>query len=1140
MSHQSDTWPAFWPDKMYDDANDQGWEQDPFDPGWSGSWNGYFGKGVENADQESYFQMDDHSDIEWFHRSKTIDGSEVDYYFYPDATDSTRRGLGIRVSVRGLQWSHFLAEDCIFWLYEITNIGTVHYDKACFGMVVGTLAGGRYDSEDDLAFFDPDNDITYSWDGTPGPIPNWTWVREGEIQVGYAGYAFLESPGNPYDGIDNDDDSQDGGSPVLDVATLVDMTSPMTYSIGQELITIDYDTYERTIANLPGEFPSLDGSQISTIRQWIAEGALERNVGGDSVSYADDIRPIFNDHCVSCHISPASPYYSDLDLTTYQGLMDTTENDTLVVLPYYPNSSKLVTMIEGTGDPATVPRMPPRGYLNWDFRGEQRTLIADFRIVEDPHDGIDDNFNGLIDERFGEEVGGKRLDHLWLKYKDYFTGAGLDDPLIDEARDDSIDNDGDWDPLTDDVGFDGVPGTGDSGEGDGMPSNGEPNFDRLDVDESDQIGLTAFDYFTPPGAVRMNDDEGIWARMAPGYVDLTSMEPEDGDFIYGSGYFPLPPGKTERFSMALLFGEDLLDITENKLTVQQIYDNNYSFAKPPDKATVTAVPGDGKVTLYWDDLAESSFDPSNEGNEYDFEGYKIYRATDPGFLETFNITDGLGRLIFNTPIAQFDRKNGKSGFFPLSIYGVSYYLGDDSGISHVWTDTTVENGQRYFYAVTAYDNGNEALGFFPAETSKYIFLDEGGNISTDVNTVWAVPRAPASGYQPPSIQEATHITGSSTGLVYVEMVDPREVADDVVYQVVFGDDTLGQSTTFSVLDVSGGDSVGVLVDQDLSETKDDDAILSLFNSHFDSLFGLYPGTYNTFNFFTTVQSEVFEGQRLYLVTPRFPGDPIWEFSGWTYPDSLLDFTFSLINYPSVYLIGQPWSADYEITFYDDFVDTARYYDWYGLLTFPEVPVNFRVKNLSSGEYPIMVFDERNGTANGIAENNEALLIFEVSGEDWIPTYALGFTTNLAQGQVYSPSGGDTLIINMYKSYNSDDVYQYSTSSAQVNANAVDLSRIKVYPNPYLGANTQEPTNPYATGRGERRITFIHLPNKCSIRIYTVRGEMVDIIHHNTTIDDGIENWNLRTQDGLDIAYGVYVYHVDSPYGEHIGKFAVIK
>ncbi|MBU1881119.1 hypothetical protein KKA08_03730, partial [bacterium] len=783
---------------------------------------------------------------------------------------------------------------------------------------------------------------------------------------------------------------------------------------------------------------------------------------------------------------------------------------------------------------------PPSGYISYSIRGETRVLGAGQYVIEDPHNGLDDNFNGLIDERLGEEIQGERLDHLGLRYIDYFTGAGVNDPLIDEARDDGIDNDGDWDPLSDDVGFDGIPGTGDSGEGNGLPSDGEPNFDRLDVDESDQIGLTAFDYFTPPGAVRMNDDEGIWARMAPGYLDLTSSEPEDGDFIYGSGYFPLPPGKTERFSMALLFGEDLQDITENKLTVQQIYDNNYNFAKPPEKPTVTVVPGDGQVTLYWDDVAESSFDPSNEGNEYDFEGYKIYRATDPGFLESFTITDGLGRLIFNEPIAQFDLNNGKSGFFPISIYGVSYYLGDDSGITHVWTDTTVENGQNYYYAVVSYDNGNEVLGFFPAETSKFIFVDEGGNISTDVNTVYVVPRAPASGYQAPDISAADHLVGDANGLVYVEMVDPREVADDRLYQVTFDNDSLSQATTYSITDVSGGGIDTLLYDQDLMDSEDDDAVLALFDAYFDSLFDLYPGSYDTRQYFTTVQSEVYDGQRIYMLKPRFPGQPILEISGWVYPDSLLAYSFTLINYANVFFTGMPWSADYEIVFYDTYVDTADYFDWYGLLTLPEVPVNYRIRNLSTGEYPVMVMDERNGNVNGIPEDNEAILIFEVSGEDTIPTYAIGFNSSLEFGQVYSPNAGDTLIINMYKAFGSDDVFQYNTSSAQINANTVDLDLIKVYPNPYLGTSTQEPTNPYSTGRGERRITFIHLPQKCTLRIYTVRGELVQTINHSTTIDDGIEHWNLRTKDGLDVAYGVYIYHVDSQYGEHVGKFALIK
>ena len=39
ISNDPSTWPAFWPDRP---------------PDWAGFWNGYFGKGVKNADLETY------------------------------------------------------------------------------------------------------------------------------------------------------------------------------------------------------------------------------------------------------------------------------------------------------------------------------------------------------------------------------------------------------------------------------------------------------------------------------------------------------------------------------------------------------------------------------------------------------------------------------------------------------------------------------------------------------------------------------------------------------------------------------------------------------------------------------------------------------------------------------------------------------------------------------------------------------------------------------------------------------------------------------------------------------------------------------------------------------------------------------
>ena len=154
--------------------------------------------------------------------------------------------------------------------------------------------------------------------------------------------------------------------------------------------------------------------------------------------------------------------------------------------------------------------------------------------------------------------------------------------------------------------------------------------------------------------------------------------------------------------------------------------------------------------------------------------------------------------------------------------------------------------------------------------------------------------------------------------------------------------------------------------------------------------------------------------------------------------------------------------------------------------------------------------------------------------------AVEFRNRPATGDTVQPVAGDLLGLRLYQPYTEADRYEYSTQSARVNPAAADLGRIRVYPNPYVTANPQEPTNPFNEGRGERRITFTHLPDRCTIRIYNVRGELVDTIERNSQINDGAENWDLRSDDGLNVAYGVYLYHVESPYGEMTGRFAVIK
>ncbi|MCG2717000.1 MAG: hypothetical protein L6422_12165, partial [Candidatus Marinimicrobia bacterium] len=70
----------------------------------------------------------------------------------------------------------------------------------------------------------------------------------------------------------------------------------------------------------------------------------------------------------------------------------------------------------------------------------------------------------------------------------------------------------------------------------------------------------------------------------------------------------------------------------------------------------------------------------------------------------------------------------------------------------------------------------------------------------------------------------------------------------------------------------------------------------------------------------------------------------------------------------------------------------------------------------------------------------------------------------------------------------------------------------------------------------------HLPAQCTIRIFTVSGVLVDKIEVNNSSDNGTTHWDMLTKEGLEIAAGMYIYHVKAKAtgDEKVGKFAVIK
>ena len=102
--------------------------------------------------------------------------------------------------------------------------------------------------------------------------------------------------------------------------------------------------------------------------------------------------------------------------------------------------------------------------------------------------------------------------------------------------------------------------------------------------------------------------------------------------------------------------------------------------------------------------------------------------------------------------------------------------------------------------------------------------------------------------------------------------------------------------------------------------------------------------------------------------------------------------------------------------------------------------------------------------------------------------------------------------------------------------------IYVVPNPYVVSSNIESLdlqNP--RDRGPRRVYFANLPAMCTIKIYTMAGDLVRTLKHEGSIENGIETWDLTTSDNFPVSFGIYIFHVKSENGnESVGRFALIK
>ena len=1008
ISRLPDSWPAVgWPSSN--------------GPIWGGEWNGRFGRGVTYADLETYFVVNDAHDLEYL-------GEDDMVKYYPrysskliEETSSIQSGkpwggLGLRVETRGFQWNNPQARDAIFWEYNISNTSEYDLPEVCFGYWVDNAIGGD-GADDEIGYFNDLLDMSYSWDengiGIAGLLP------------GIMGFAYLESPGIAYDGIDNDDDG------LTDEKRDNQATSIVGPTDGINDLAKFLDFYKLTAADLKS---------------------------------------------------------------------------------------------------------------HWDADEDQ-----------DWRDGEDTNGDGIYqaNENPGDDVGLDGVGPLELNYNGPDEGEGNHRPDYVES-----------------VGC-------------------EPNFASTDVSESDMIGLTSFQLFplfdqhpAPPGSPWFRNDDVMWdlvsADSLAEYYGTVSNLVE----LFASGPFPLYQGKTERISMAEIHSYDPLEglnssdhiapaLFKLKEIVQIIYEKDYRFAQPPKTPTLTASAGDGYVMLSWNDDADKLTRDPFLGNVNDFEGYKLFRSTDKYFSDAEVITDGYGTPMFLKPIYQCDLVNENSGFTDFGLVnGTAYNLGDNTGVKHYFRDDNVENGRTYYYAIVAYDYGAPDIGpgISPSENNTVIDIDEYDNIrGIGINVAIVIPRSDAAGYSDPEIiLDSLNNRMLGTGMLTPQVVSREQLKPGNEYQVTFNFDTIYDELSKPIYYSNPGYQVfnktsGVFVYNE-SPTYDITGQPNFSGSNL-----VFNEDNEHWEMNNDILSDVFEGLQLDIsqlyVKPTIDSSS----TGWV-GDSYGDVNITISTRESNLV---PWDCEIVFTTSDSYTSKVEspfgIYDesdnrlWFPNRIILDQSFDFYVVNKTKldedGNYTLMdlvVQDYASALATYDGEYNkynDRILVGEIDSlNNWKGTAFVIDFFNI--DSLFLPQPGSRYSLSWNRNFWDTDTFKFTVDTLkEVLAGRLeeDLDDIRVVPNPYVGTNAMEEAVINSFLNQPRKIMFTNLPSDCIISIFTPSGVKVKTINKNDGIDNGIVYWDLLNEEGLEIAAGMYLYHVKPNFVnkslnglEHSGKFAVIK
>lgn len=647
-----------------------------------------------------------------------------------------------------------------------------------------------------------------------------------------------------------------------------------------------------------------------------------------------------------------------------------------------------------------------------------------------------------------------------------------------------------------------------------------------------------------------------------GWLDTS---PDDRRLMMSSGPFDMNPNDTQEVVCAVLVGQGtnpLNSITVLRTTdvaAQTVFDLNFDVPPPPPSPSVYARGAVGYIDLTWGREAVGDVqinEPLNQ--EFHFEGINLYEgetAVGPWHkFATYDREDDFSWICDST-YNEDDAVWEYTECTAQLIYGdevdpaaggsqrVILQKGSDSGLDfHLKIDrdeisgALLEANRPYYFAVTAYSY--DYRNIVP-------FYDLSGNL---LGIISPVLESPIVSYevrpetQPGYFQQiADHSSGVSDGTTYIEYMYPSQITGNN-YEVTFN-----QDLTWNLTNLTTGETL--LEDMtNQSENYEYPVVEGLMVR----ATGLPPG----------IKDWAWEGGTRWLSGVDGGGDFFFGglFNG-------IDFfgasTISPDETPGAYV-------NVEIRF--SHTDTQKGHDFlrggdpsYGYIGFFDCP--FTVWDVSSepARQLNVCFVENKGSAYDstwfpTAAGDGGREYLFIMDSDYTgqpdPAYTVGTLFDPMDNNTFDclyamwptirgghdPAtefeDGQKFIIYAAKPNLTDDVFKFTADKVgdapgQVVPNT--LADVKTVPNPYYAYYPEE------VDQFDRIIKFINMPAvPMKIKIFNLAGDLVRTMERGgNDIYDSEYIWDLKTDNGLWVASGIYVWLIEAEgLGSRFGKMAI--